>query len=375
MPPEDFESAFTTAASQPTAPTQPDPVAQQPSTTQTPATPPTSPVSQSPPATPPVAPQPAQPAAQPPNPLFEMARQAGFQLGENPTADEIARMAIQQVQSLNPMAQYAQQLLPHAAEFQKFLEAQQAQQPTPESPDEWTPEKYFDGLWGSQWDGRYSTAIEQGMVQRDPETGMWAPVPGYEMIVAGILPGMNEAQHKQTQNWQQITRANPYQHFYEKLQEPMQRAWRADMQKAIQEELSRVKQETVVEQFEQQNSAWLYTNQNGQRAYSPHGQKFVEAFRTLQDGGIKDQSLLLKLAAQLAGAPSAPSPAVPAVPAVPNPVAASVTQQQSFLNNAIQQSGHSAGSAPDPVSPVNVQENDLNNMFVSAFRSSQGQGA
>jgi hypothetical protein len=301
-----------------------------------------------------------------------LARQAGFQLGENPTADEIARMAIQQVQTLNPMAQYAQQLLPHAAEFQKFLESQQ-QPAVPATPeDEWTQEKYFSDLWGSAWDDKYSLAIEQRMVQRDENTGLWAPAPGYEMIVAGILPGMNEAQHKQSQNWQQITRANPYQHFYEKLQEPMQRAWRSDMQKAIQEELSKVKQESVIDQFEQKNAAWLYTNQNGQRAYSPHGQKFVDAFQRLQKNGITDHAELLALASQLAGAPTTPAPAIPAVPA---PLAASATQQQSFLANAIQQSGHSAGNAPDPVAPVNVQETDLNNMFVSAFRSSQGQSA
>lgn len=370
MADDNYESAFTQAASQP-----PEPVAQVPPPAAPPIQPGLTQSEQAPPATPaaPVQPvQPAAPSTPTPNPLLEMARQAGFQIGDNATPEEVARLAIQQVQSLSPMAQYAQQLLPHAAEFQKFLEAQQTQQ-TQAPTEEWTEGKYFDEQWGSQWDSKYSVLVDQGMVQRDPNTGLWTAAPGYEYMVAGVLPAMNEAQHKQTQNWQAITRGNPYQHFYEKLQEPMRRAWQADMEKAIQQQFTQLKQESALEQFEKTNADWLYSQQNGQRNYSPHGQKFIEAFKTLHQGGITDQNLLLTLAAQIAGAPSA-APAQ-AVPTVQNPVAASDAQQKSFLQNAIDRSGHSAGSVADPLAPVNVEETDLNSMFVSALRTSQGQGA
>lgn len=361
--PEQFESAFTQASATPEPVAPAAPVESQPTS-----------LEQSPPvAAPPPQPSPAQPPA---NQLLEMARQAGLQIGDTSTSEEVARLAIQQMQSLNSMAQYGQQILPHAAEFQKFLEQQQQPAPAATPEDEWTPDKYFGEQWGAQWDPKYSQAIEQGLVTRDPQTGLWAPAPGYEMTVAGMLPQLNEAQQRQSQNWQEITRGNPYQHFYEKLQEPLRREWQRDMESAIQAQFERVKQEQSIDQFEKTNSAWLYAQQNGQRTVTPQGQKFLSAVDDLQKSGVSDPEVILRLAQQIAGvSTTAPPAAAPTVPVVPNVAAANQAQQQSFLQNAISRSGHAAGAVANAGGPVAVEENDLNSMFISAYRASHGQGA
>jgi hypothetical protein len=374
MSDNDFESAFSTAAAQSLSATPPPVDAPPPAAPDQIVAPP--PVATPSPDPQPVAspPVPEQVAVAPPtNPLHELARQAGIQFGETATPDELARLAISQLQAVAPMANYARQLLPHASEFQHYLESRQQQQPTAPAADEWTQDKYFQEQWGSSWDDRFSVAIERGMVQRDPTTNLWVPSPGYEMSVAAIIPQLNDAQQKQSENWQEITRSNPYQHFYEKLHEPMRRAWQADVQQAIADQFARVKQDSVIEQFEKQNAAWLY--QAGTMTATPQGQKFLSAIDELQKGGVTDPELLLRFAGQLAGQQTGQLAPQPAAPVVPNPVGQSVAQQTSFLQNAIDRSGHTAGSSSNPVAPTNVQETDLNNMFISAFRSTQGQSA
>jgi len=388
-PPEgdhDFERAFTSAAADAATPdTQaavtpgaPQPPAEQSAPTQQ------APVAEQPPA--------VAPAAQL-SALAVAAQKAGLQF-EGLSDQQIADALADTIVRTRPYATYGQQLAPYADQIRDYFsrDKQQPAQPAPapetgEKP--WDTGEYFSSKWNApKWEDTYDFAIQQGMVQRNAETGLYEAAPGFENMVLEVLPGLNRAQSWTAQQWQGITKGNPYQQFYEVLVEPLRHAWQDDMQQVISEQYARQQSEERVNRFEADNAAWLYTTDphSGGTVLTPRGQVFYDEIANLRERGISDPQTLIDLASRLVGAaqPAAPAAAPttgpPATPPLPtDPQAASASQTATFLQNALARASHapSAGgysqAAPDhPVSVTN--ESELNNMFLSDFRAIRAGG-
>jgi hypothetical protein len=356
---------------------------------------------------PPVGQQPAQPtqaaAPSPPSAFATAAREAGFQT-DGLTDEQIAHAMRDHIVRTRPYANYGQQMAPYADQIRTYFEqqgdqgrAQQAaQEPHPKAED-WTEDGYFTEKWSApKWDDSFTFAIQNGIVQRNAETGLYEAAPGYEGMAMELLPGLNKAAGWTAQQWQGITRGNPYRQFYDVLREPLQRAWKSDIEQMVAEQLARQSTEQRVNSFEQENAAWLYaTDQHtGQRILTQRGQEFYDEIDVLRESGVTDPNRLISLAIRRVGPPqqvaappqpnlqAAPGQMAQVAPPVPPPVVspqvANVAQQATFLQNALQRASHSpqagGASAHAPDHPMSVNENDLNNMFVSEFRNAQGLG-
>ncbi len=296
-----------------------------------------------------------------------------------------------------PYATYGQQLAPYAEQIAEFFSTQAPQggqptgapgagtTPTGEEPA-WDEAKYFEEKWGSpKWDPTYDFAIRQGLVQRNPNTGVYEASPGCEGMVMEILPGIQRAMAWRAQQWQTITDGNPYRQFYDVMRQPMQKAWQQDIEDAIQRRIDAAQTEDFVTRFEQDNAPWMWTvdPNTGVRVPTPQGQRFFQEVTALeQSGAVQDIPTLLQFALMRVQQSSGAAPAAPAMPAAPalppqaqNPQAASQSQQTSFLQNALQRASHSPSSggyvAPAPDNPVTVNETELDNLFVSGFRASR----
>lgn len=297
-----------------------------------------------------------------------------------------------QMQQVMPYAQYGQALIPHADQIREFFatQGQAAAAATPEADpaaNAFDPDKYFAEQWQApKWEEQYTFAIQKGLVQTDPDTGLFVASPGYEVMVTPILAGLNQAKQWQSNQWRAITESNPYQHFYSKLQEPIQRLIDERVSQLVGNKLGDFQTVNHIEQFERENSHWLYQNNNGQQALTDKGKAFyTEIKRARHEYGLSDPQAILNLAGRLAGVtfgpaaqqPAAPPPAQggPAAPAVTQPAAAAQAQP-SFLQNALDRASHSAASSGftthDPANPAPVAQNELESMFVGAFQASKG---
>lgn len=399
--PESFEHAFTDAA-QATA-------AQ--ATTIPPAQPAASPPAAPPPVAVPVpAPSPAQapapsgappaPDSGPPAPLSpwaQTAAEAGL-AHEGLSDEQLAQAVRDYIGSTRPFVSYGQQVAPYADEIREYFEqkgkpaAQPAAAPDTAPTAAWSEDKYFQEKWNvPKWDDSYTFAIQQGMVQRNANTGLYEPAPGYESLVIGLLPGLNQATSFTHQQWQEITRGNPYRQFYDVLAEPLRRQWQTDMQQLVAEEFERYGVSQRVNSFEAENASWIYTidPQTGNRILTPQGQVFYQEIETLQESGVTDPQRLITLAMRQVSAPSPPvapqsgaPAAVPGPPPMPAPAAspqvASANLQATFLQNALQRAAHSPQAGgyvqPAPDHPVTVDDQQLNSMFVTEFRNARGVG-
>jgi hypothetical protein len=389
-PVESFEHAFSDAAR--------DAAAQQ---AQPPASPPAA--SPSPPSAeiPTSAGDSPSPSVSPPaqvSPWVQAAEAAGLS-HEGLTDEQLAQAVRDYIGSTRPYVSYGQQVAPYADQIREFFE-RQGQPPSQPAvadekkpdPDAWDEERYFQEKWDApKWDDTYTFAIQQGMVQRNADTGLYEATPGYESLVIGLLPGLNQATSFTHKQWQDITRGNPYRQFYDVLAEPLRRQWQTDMQKVIAEEFERYGVSQHVNSFEAENASWMYAidPQTGNRILTPQGQVFYQEIETLQEAGVTDPQRLITLAMRHISAsapPVAPQSgapeAVPQPPLVPAPAAspqvASANQQATFLQNALQRAAHSPQAGgyvqPAPDHPVTVDEQELNSMFVTDFRNARGVG-
>lgn len=322
--------------------------------------------------------------------LAQAAQRAG--LTTSGLSDEqIAAAMADTIVRTRPYATYGQQMAPYADQIRQYFEQQtppaQPAAPAPQADENaWDNSKYFSEKWPApKWDETYNFAISQGMVRRNEDTGLFEPAPGYEQMVMELLPGLNRATTFTAQQWQQITRGNPYQQFYDVLEEPLRHAWQEDIRQIVREHLEQQQVEQRVNRFEVENSNWLYTvdPQTGARVPSAKGQEFYNEIAGLRERGINDPQTLIDLASRLVGAggppTSAPAPTagVPPVPPAPvPPQVASAQQTSTFLQTALERAAHapSAGGYTSvlPDQPVTVSEVELNNMFTQALRETQG---
>jgi hypothetical protein len=185
--------------------------------------------------------------------------------------------------------------------------------------DEWDPNGYFKQKWaGPEWEGEWEYAEKHGIVQRNPESGLYEPVPGREIMAGQVVQQMNHALLARQQQWQQITQGNPYKQFYDVLYEPMQKAWQADVQKVIEQTFAQRETQSFVDKFESENAGWLYQQApTGQRTMTEQGKAFYDAIGVLQDSGVTDPRKIVDLATKMvrASAPVAPAPAPTTAPA------------------------------------------------------------
>lgn len=382
-----YESAFSEAqTSQSAAPQQSSspPAAPTPAAPQAPASPaaaaaPAQPQSSAPPA--------AAPAPQP-SPLLAQARAAGLPLDGITTEAQLAQALLEQYQRVIPYVQIGQQFAPHITDFQSYLanRGQQPAQPAAPQEPEWSLDSYFDKAWDvPKWENTYDFAITNGLVQRDPESGLFVPTPGAEAMVAPILTGLNQAEAQIRQQRQQLFEGNPLRNIWDKFQEPIERIIEQRVEKLVGERFQQVEQTDFVDQFENANRSWLYDAAGQPTA---QGQQFYNQIDALQQAGVTDPKTLISLAQRLAGvgvtpaAPASPAGGAPApsptagAPAQPvTPEANSQAKKDTFLNRALANAAHQPQSQghmqSNPDAPVVTGQGDLDQLFTNAFAQSK----
>lgn len=317
--------------------------------------------------------------------LVDNARRLGISTDGMSSEAELAKAVMDQMEQMQPMVGYAQQLAPHADKIQAYLasqavnpDAKQAQAETSPNPEkeQWDPAKYLqDKYGGPDWKQTYQQAIDSGMVTRDVDTGLWTSTPGYEVMVSSILPELNAAEKHTSGFWQRLSRANPYQDFYSVLKEPFMREVKDEIRRYIESRETSQQIEDEVGSFIQSKSDIVYKvdPSTGSQVLSDVGIDLVDTLNQLRESGVTDHSVLLKISKWKLGEGAAQPPAAVSSPpqppaAVPQPV--SQSPQQSFLDAARERAAHSpsASLTSDASAPQVETEGDLESMFSRAFR-------
>lgn len=302
--------------------------------------------------------------------LREAARTLGLTVGDDDDDAQIATHALQQIYR----ERQVQKML---ATRQPEPEPAPAPQAAAPKEEEWSPEKYFQDKWGvPQWKPEYDQAVQSGILVLDSTTGLYKPAPGYESVAATLVGPINEAERARQQTWQKLGRDNLYKNVYDVTKEPLLRDVEAKIAEAFQRQQAELQaqqqqtaQQSVVEQFEQENAEWLYRKNvvTGQHEPTPDGQALIHAITELRESGVQDQSKLLELALKVTGLGKKPEPV--ATPS-PEPAKPSQSPQQSFLDKAMRKNAHSP-NATGPGTELDAQvedEGDLNNLFVRAYQ-------
>ena len=98
---------------------------------------------------------------------------------EGLTDEQIASSMAQHIVRSRPYATYGQQMAPYADQIREYFDREkQPPQPTAtpaaSAEEGWNEEKYFAEKWAApKWDDQYNFVIQQGMVQRNAETGLY----------------------------------------------------------------------------------------------------------------------------------------------------------------------------------------------------------
>jgi hypothetical protein len=389
-----FSEAFsgTQAQAEPAAPAAPEPASQ-------PASDFVSPASQPAPTQP--APTLAQePAAQvdPFQQLTENARRLGIATDGVQSADQLAAAMLRQIEQMQPHVRVAQEIAPYADEFREYVESRN--KPTPQSPaqaqqsaiDEWNASEYFANQYGGPvFSDKHRQLVESGQVIKDPESGLWAARPGFEAVVGSDIPELNAAQTHVAKFWQGLTSANPYEKFFNVMQEPLLRQVRQEVEKMItgREQTTQVVSE--IQRFENEHKTWLYQTDpmTGQAAPSENGKQFFATIADLKAKGVTDQKAILNIAARIHGLGSVPTQPVAQQPAAPQPSMLpqqppsplqalqqqAAATKQSFLESAAQRAGYSPNytadvTSPTPAAPEVSDQAELDSFFTNAMRRS-----
>lgn len=324
--------------------------------------------------------------------LAAQAAQLGIELPATASDAQVASALMTRYQQMAPMAQYAQSLLPHANEINEYFASRgqaPAQPSAPVKSDEWS----IDGHFKKHWDEPTLTqemqfAMNNGMVIRDPETGLMVPKPGMEMMVAPLLQGLNNALNWRTNAARDFIE-NPYRKTWDALQDPVGRLVEQKVQSIFQAQQAQqqvaMSQQTAadsVNMFEKANDAWIYqAANNGGKLLTPKGNAFVRLVKQMSGSYSGDAGTLLEVCKAavhgIAQEPVAGAAAQAAVsaPAIAQNTAAqtSAVQKASFLQNAIANASHQpsggANTVQSPGGPAVVSPMELENMFMNDFRA------
>lgn len=177
-----------------------------------------------------------------------------------------------QVEQAQPLVQYGQEYLRHAADFQKWQQEQQAAA-TQEPADPYAPPEY-DPAW-------------LGMVRQD-ESGALVPDPargGTPEIVSKLQNHIN---------WRQNFAANPYKH----LESFVDRRAEERAKALVEERFQQMNEQFHTQQFITNNRDWLFEHdQNGRVAVDPQGRQvlseegrvFSQFLQQAQQSGFEGQ--------------------------------------------------------------------------------------
>lgn len=332
-----------------------------------------------PPVQQPVSPEPPQPQTPvPPEPVADRsskemlrnaARKMGLDIRDEDEAEEIALVALQNVHA----ARRAQEYL-----LQQQLAAQGQPAPETKKPpkDEFDLDAHFEKRWQTSWSAEFDQYIQTGLVVPDPETGAFVAKPGCEVIVAQVLPKINEAHQRNHRQWAEFTKRNPYKEVYKEIEEPIVRR----VERLVEERLAQLQYQNQTQDVEQrfvnENASWLYQQDPVTKEVVPtaDGSRMFRAYQALIATGetnpanaIKEALELTGLSARIGGQQAAPpQPVQPPAPIVQSP-------QQSFLERAKQASAYSPsvnGPGTDPGFQV-TNEADLDQLFVRSYNSSR----
>lgn len=335
-------------------------------------------------------------AAQPPQipavPAYiTQARQLGIEVPDNAAPDVVAQATVARLQQLAPYAEYGAHLMPHAQRIQALLAAQQAPQQiqAPEPPKAFDPKEHFSKAWGVQWKPEFDRLVQSGMVERDPTTGAFKPVDGYEAIATPFLADMNSAAIALRQKSQEYLYQNPYAQTFDVLKTPIEQMIQQEVDRRLASVSQQSNEEAFVNKYQQDNATWLFqTNPfTKQPEWSQQGARFNAIYSDLINNKNYDVQDAIALAELRAGvqrnSPVAPVSSAVAPPAaqVPSqqPAAPTIPQtpQQSFLQNALQKAQHSPQAGGFAVQspqnqPEKVSELELNSMFANAYAAANG---
>jgi len=328
--------------------------------------------------------------------LLNAARDLGISVEGMKSSDDLALASLRKLHESGPLIEYAKQLLPYADQIREFFGSRgEGQQPVASEPQtqEWTPQSHFNQRWqGPEWSPQFTEAINSGMVERNPSTGLWQSAAGYEVMTGSMLEPLNAAHRHATGFWTEMSRSNPYEKFYDAMLEPMQRAWKQDMESFVSDREKQAATTNDIAQFEQQNDALLYrTNPvTGRRDPTEQGQALlgsierINSAKTPQEvlaialelSGMKGQQLVQQRSPQPAPVQASQPPVQPMAQQVAQQVApvAQTNQrpQQSFLDGALRVASHSpsSGSSGDALgtAPVEMNDLDLKDFFVNQFQ-------
>jgi hypothetical protein len=325
-------------------------------------------------------PTPAEEAPDEPSALDGLLLKAG-ELGMSTdgidSPEQLTEAVLDQIKLMQPAVSYAQQ------QYEQQMSQQSAQPPAQQTePEEeeagWDEEKHWaDQYGGPGWKPEFSRARENGLVIRDPESGMWKAAEGAEQIVGGLLPDMNAAQQHIGSFWQNMTEGNPLKVFGDAMKPVFEQMVDARVREIVESREQRATQLGAVSEFEQKHSSTLYkTDVNtGQSVLTDKGQEFVDTVGRLRQGGMNDQEMLLETASRLCGITDE-QPPPEAEPKTPPPASSAVegvsqeAQQKPFLENARRSAQHSpsasGGSSED--GPQVLSEGDLDSMWERAAK-------
>lgn len=199
-----------------------------------------------------------------------------------------------QMQELQTYAQYGQQFLPYASQFNEFLQtrqqaqAQQTQQPAaPKKSIEETLKEH----WNSMWKAPEYDPSWDAMVKMNPETGFYEGISPF--VPAQVVQGMN-ARRDWMRNSLNKMLENPFEMQWKALQPGIQ----AVIQQEVQRELSSYNVNREFDALEQEYAPVLYQHdQNGNRVvdpftgqprWTPFGAHVAEEMRRLNAAGLTD---------------------------------------------------------------------------------------
>jgi hypothetical protein len=248
---------------------------------------------------------------------------------------------------------------------------------------------HFNGLWKvPQMDDASKHLINSGVVQIDPETGIYKAKPGFELMAGPLLNNLNQSHiaHKQqlnslfegnffTNSWSAYQPA--VEHLIAQKFQELAGGWQSQQQ--TQQTVQA--QEQFVNKFEEDNAKWLFkTNILGEKSLSEQGQKFASTVAELREAGIQDPQRLAKMAMQIAGI-QAGNAAAPAKAAASAPVVNDgrerdehgrfIPKQESFIDKARRQAAENSNSRGYSGDSIAANEGDLDNLWQTEWRQRQ----
>lgn len=327
---------------------------------------------------------PVQAAATPPVSFAVQAAELGIQLPETATDADVFAAMQSRMREMAPLAGYAQSLLPHADQINEFFSSRGEPKPVEQpKPEEWNLDSHFNKAWPApQLTQDMQFALQNGMVQRDTDTGLMVAKPGFEIMVTPLLAGMNQAINWERDQVREHFSGNPYRKTFEAIKDPVERL----VAQKIEERLAAMSQQTQaqreINEFEARNVDFLYQKSaTGEPMLTPQGAQLIGLAKQLRDSGIwqgDNATLLAHCRAIVANTapvqPAAATPAgtptpviVPAATAAPAKHAAP-DKRQSFLDTALRTaSASSANAANTQTGAVVVTQPELANFFSRAI--------